>query len=112
MIVRYSIPADDPELVGMVIAQIWDGHVHPERFATRPGAHVAIAGDDSGTSIEFYPRPRPDRIPTESRAVQRPGDSTTHHPQRQIATTHTRTAAELLSLAEPSRMTAHETTRA
>src|SRR3546814_6405812 len=84
MIVRYSIPADDPELVGMVIAQIWDGHVHPERFATRPGAHGAIAGDDRGTSIELYQRPRTDRIPTESRAVQRPGDSNTHKPQRQI----------------------------
>jgi hypothetical protein len=54
MIFHVSIPADDPERVASVLAEIWDGEAF--RFPPWPGAYVAIAGDDRGTTLEVYPR--------------------------------------------------------
>ena len=54
MIFHASIPADDPQRVAEVIAEIWGGEAF--RFPPWPGAYVAIAGDDRGTTCEIYPR--------------------------------------------------------
>lgn len=54
MIFHVSIPADDPQLVAEVIAEIWGGEAFP--FPPWPGAYVAIAGDEHGTTCEVYPR--------------------------------------------------------
>ena len=54
MIFHTSIPADDPERVATVLAEIWDGEAFG--FPPWPGAYVAIAGDDRGTTLEVYPR--------------------------------------------------------
>jgi hypothetical protein len=54
MIFHASIPADNPEHVAGVIAEIWNGEAF--RFPPWPGAFVAMAGDDRGTTVEVYPR--------------------------------------------------------
>lgn len=54
MIFHASIPADDPEHVASVLAEIWRGEAF--RFPPWPGACVAMAGDDRNTTIEVYPR--------------------------------------------------------
>lgn len=54
MIFHVSIPADNPQRVAEVIAEIWGGEAF--RFPPWPGAYVAIAGDDRGTTCEVYPR--------------------------------------------------------
>jgi hypothetical protein len=49
-----SIPADDPEHVAAVIAELWRGRFLP--FPPYAGAYVAIAGDTRGTVIDVLPR--------------------------------------------------------
>lgn len=56
MIFHNSIPADNPQLVAEVIAEIWGGKAEAFRFPPWPGAWVAIAGDDRSTTLEVYPR--------------------------------------------------------
>jgi len=56
MIFHNSIPADNPQLVAETIAEIWGGKAEAFRFPPWPGAYVAIAGDDRGTTLEVYPR--------------------------------------------------------
>lgn len=56
MIFHNSIPADNPQLVAETIAEIWGGNAEAFRFPPWPGAYVAIAGDERGTTIEVYPR--------------------------------------------------------
>jgi hypothetical protein len=54
MIFHASIPADDPQRVAEVIAEIWQGEAF--RFPPWPGAFVAMAGDERGSTLEVYPR--------------------------------------------------------
>jgi hypothetical protein len=54
MIFHASIPADEPERVANVIAEIWGGEAF--RFPPWPGAFVAMAGDERGSTVEVYPR--------------------------------------------------------
>lgn len=54
MIFHASIPADDPQHVADVIAELWRGEAF--RFPPWPGAYVAMSGDDRGSTIEVYPR--------------------------------------------------------
>lgn len=54
MIFHASVPADEPERVARVMAEIWQGEAFP--FPPWPGAFVAVAGDDRGTTLEVYPR--------------------------------------------------------
>jgi hypothetical protein len=54
MIFHASIPADRPEHVASVLAEIWKGEAF--RFPPIPGAWVAMAGDERASTIEVYPR--------------------------------------------------------
>lgn len=54
MIFHASIGADNPEHVAGVLARIWKGEAF--RFPPWPGAFVAMAGDERGSTIEVYPR--------------------------------------------------------
>jgi hypothetical protein len=56
MMIHASIPADNPERVARVIAELWRGSYAP--FAVIPGVFTASAGDDRGTQIEVGPRGR------------------------------------------------------
>jgi hypothetical protein len=76
VIFHASIPADDPEAVAAVMAEILGGEAY--RFPPWPGGCVAMAGDDRNTTVEVYPRtqvlapgegsemvpPRPDPVPS------------------------------------------------
>lgn len=54
MIFHASIATRRPEAVARALAEIWGGEALP--FPPCPGAFVAMAGDDRGTSIECLPR--------------------------------------------------------
>jgi hypothetical protein len=54
VIIHASIPADDPERVARVIAELWRGTYFA--FPVLPGVFTARAGDDRGTQIEVGPR--------------------------------------------------------
>jgi hypothetical protein len=54
MIFHASIPADDPQHVAEVLAEIWKGEAF--RFPPWPGGYVAMAGDERSSTIEVYPR--------------------------------------------------------
>jgi len=55
MMIHASIPADEPERVARVIAELWRGTSSPFPVGV-PNAYVARAGDDRGTQIEVGPR--------------------------------------------------------
>jgi hypothetical protein len=54
MLFHASIPADNPEHVARVIAELWRGEAMP--FPPHPGAWMAWSGDDRGTELEIFPR--------------------------------------------------------
>lgn len=56
MLYHASIPADDPQRVAGVIAELWRGEVLP--FPPFPGAFVVLAGDERRTVLDVYPRGR------------------------------------------------------
>jgi hypothetical protein len=56
MLYHASIPADDPEHVAHVIAELWRGEVLP--FPPFPGAFMAWSGDERRTVLDVYPRGR------------------------------------------------------
>jgi hypothetical protein len=102
MIFHNSIPADDPELVAGVIAEIWGGKADSFRFPPWPGAHVAIAGDDRGTTIEVYPRAQT-MAPgegAEDPAWARVDDSPSGYVAFHVATMTQKTPEEVLSIAD------------
>ena len=54
MLFHASIPADNPEHVARVIAELWRGEMMP--FLPHPGAYMAWSGDERGTELEIFPR--------------------------------------------------------
>lgn len=55
MLFHCSVEADDPQRVAGFIAELWGGEALPFPSVI-DGSWVALAGDDRGTMIEFYPR--------------------------------------------------------
>jgi hypothetical protein len=55
MLFHVSIEVDDPRHVAEVVAELFGGAALPFPPVT-PGSWIALAGDDRGTAIEFYPR--------------------------------------------------------
>lgn len=53
MLHHISIAVQNPLHVAEVFAEIWHGQVMP--FPPNPGSYLAVAGDEFGTMIEFYP---------------------------------------------------------
>jgi hypothetical protein len=53
MIFHASIPADDPERVARVLAEIWKTHYFPFVF---PDSYVVISGNEWGNNIEVCKR--------------------------------------------------------
>jgi hypothetical protein len=53
MIFHASIPAENPQKVAAVIAEIFAGQAF--RFPPWPGAYIAMAGDERNTTVEVYP---------------------------------------------------------
>lgn len=98
MIFHASIPADNPQRVAEVIAEIWDGEAF--RFPPWPGAYVAIAGDDRGTTCEVYPRAQTMAMgegdgPAWAQLDESPSQFTVHH----IAVMTAKSEDEVLAIA-------------
>jgi hypothetical protein len=55
MLFHVSIEADDPRHAAEIVAELFGGAAAPFPPVT-PGSWIALAGDDRGTAIEFYPR--------------------------------------------------------
>ena len=55
MLFHVSLEVDDPRHVAEVVAELFGGEALPFPPVT-PGSWIAMAGDDRGTIIEFYPR--------------------------------------------------------
>jgi len=55
MLFHVSIEVDDPRRAAEVVAELFGGEAQPFPPVT-PGSWVALAGDERGTTIEFYPR--------------------------------------------------------
>lgn len=55
MLFHCSVEADDPKRFAEIIAKMWGGEALPFPSVI-DGSWVALAGDDRGTMIEFYPR--------------------------------------------------------
>jgi len=55
MLFHVSLEVDEPRHVAEVVAELFGGEALPFPPVT-PGSWIAMAGDDRGTIIEFYPR--------------------------------------------------------
>lgn len=71
MIIHASIPADEPERVARVIAELWRGEAVP--FPPIERSWMAFANDERGTEIEVTPRdlafvPGPEEIAYKAQA--------------------------------------------
>ncbi len=64
MLIHASIPADDPERVARVIAEVWRGEYFPFLF---PQTFLVMAGDERGSTIDVAPRGK-EIVPEEARA--------------------------------------------
>jgi len=53
MIHHISLPAQNPQHVAEVLAELFQGYCAP--FPSHPGSYVAFAADEHGTVIEVYP---------------------------------------------------------
>ena len=101
MIFHNSIPANDPQKVAEVMAEIWGGKAEAFRFPPWPGAYVAIAGDERGTTMEVYPR-KQTMAPGEGQepAWAREDDSPSQFVAFHVATMTNKTEEEILAIAE------------
>lgn len=99
MLFHASIPANDPQRVANVIAEIWKGEAF--RFPPWPGAFVAMAGDDRGSTVEVYPRGQV-IAPGEGDAAARPSalQSGASQSEFHLAIATARSAQEVLAIAQ------------
>lgn len=102
MIFHASIPADDPQRVAETIAEIWGGKAEAFRFPPWPGAYVAIAGDDRGTTMEIYPRAQAMAPGEEGDAPTwaKPDDSPSQYVAFHVATMSSKSDEEVLAIAQ------------
>lgn len=77
MIFHASIPADRPQHVAAVLAEVLGGEALP--FPPWPDSFVAMAGDDRGTTVEVYPRTRA-MIPGDGDEMVQPANGTQVRP--------------------------------
>jgi hypothetical protein len=82
MLFHASIPADDPEHVASVIADLWRGDFTP--FPPYPGSFIAFADDERGSEIEVMPR-RQEQIPEPSEVGLRETESPSPYSSTHLA---------------------------
>jgi hypothetical protein len=78
MIYHASIPADEPERVARVIAELWCGEQFPFVFR---GSFIVFADDERGSQIEVWPRgleqtPGPKEVSIKTNAAPSPNSET------------------------------------
>jgi hypothetical protein len=102
MIIHVSIPADDPERVARVIAELWRGKAIP---FVAPGMFVAKAEDDRGTAIEVYPRGL-ELTPGPNEVSARRNPSPSPHSEAHVNMLSPLSESEILAIAEREGWTA------
>jgi hypothetical protein len=96
MLYHASIPADDPERVARVIAELWRGRVLP--FPPFPGAFMAWSGDERRTVVDVYPRGR-EHVPAPVEFGVRTNLAPSEHSESHLALGVTLSADEVLAIA-------------
>lgn len=97
MLFHASIPADDPERVARVIAELWRGSVTP--FPPCPGAFMAWANDERRTVIDVFPRGR-QHVPAPGQFELRAATDASPHSEAHVALGTRVSADEILAIAK------------
>jgi hypothetical protein len=108
MLFHASIPADEPERVARIIAELWRGQVLP--FPPFPGAFMAWSGDDRRTVIDVYPRGR-EHVPAPREFGVRTNPAPSTHSESHLALGVVLAAAEVLAIAKRERWLAQVSNR-
>ena len=95
MLFHASIPADDPERVARVLAELWAGEVLP--FPPFPEAFVVLAGDERRTLLDVYPRGR-EHAPAPREYVVRTNPAPSPHSEVHLAVGTLLTEESVLAL--------------
>ena len=103
MIIHASIPADDPERVARIIAELWRGTYAP--FVVVTGVFTARAGDDRGTQIEVGPRGR-EAVPGEMQVGSRLNPSPSPYSEVHLNVLSPLSDVEMLAIARREGWTA------
>lgn len=108
MIFHASIPADNPEHVARVIAELWQGEAVP--FPPIPGTWMAFAFDERGSEIEVSPRSLA-YVPGETDLAYRDQPETPRHCSSHLLIASRLTAEEILAIGEREGWTARRCRR-
>ena len=96
MLFHASIPADDPEHVARVIAELWRGSVTP--FPPYPGAFIAWADDERRTVVDVFPRGR-QHVPAPGEFAMQTAANPSPYSEAHLAIGTRLSAAEIFALA-------------
>jgi hypothetical protein len=92
-----SVPADDPERVARVIAEVWRGE--SMAFPPVPGTFIAFAGDDRGSEIEVGPRGR-EGYPADGEVGMKANPTPSPYSEAHLLLGTPRSETEVLAIAE------------
>ena len=108
MIFHASIPANEPERVARVIAELWKGQTVP--FPPIPGTWMAFSGDARGSEIEVSPR-NIAFIPGANEIAYRDQPETPQHSSAHLLIASVLDADEILAIAQREGWTARKCRR-
>ena len=108
MLFHASIPADEPQRVARVIAELWGGEVLP--FPPFPDAYIAMAGDEHRTALEAYPRGR-EHVPAPAEYAVRTNPMPSPHSQVHLAIGTVLSAEAVLACARREGWSAQRSSR-
>jgi len=97
MLFHASIPADNPEHVARIIAELWRGEMMP--FPPHPGAYMAWSGDERGTELEIFPRGQ-EEFPSPGEVTVRRNPSPSQNSECHIAMGTRLSFEEVLAIAK------------
>jgi hypothetical protein len=103
MIIHASVPADEPERVARVIAELWRGSY--QRFPFAAGVFTARAGDERGSQVEVGPRGR-EAVPGERQLDFRDNPAPSPYSEVHLNIYSPLSEAEILAIAEREGWTA------
>jgi len=92
-----SIPADEPERVARVLAELWRGEVLP--FPPFPEAFVVLAGDERRTVLDVYPRGK-EHVPAPGEYAVRTNPAPSAHSEVHLALGTVLADEDVLALAQ------------
>jgi hypothetical protein len=108
MLFHASIPADEPERVARVIAELWRGRVLP--FPPFPGAFMAWCGDERRTVVDVYPRGC-EHVPAPDTFGVRANPAPSAHSESHLALGVAVSTNEIFAIATRERWLAQESDR-